>query len=116
MQSLSSKNKLVNPVSLEFNPKAVVGYKRVSFLEDDKKTGDRKDSLEVQDKLIRTYAERKGLPVRHMYCDPGVSGYDDANRPKFLAMKNEIEEGDIICVYDFSRVARKIKHLLVFLD
>jgi DNA invertase Pin-like site-specific DNA recombinase len=73
-----------------------LGYARVS-------THDQDETLQVR------ALEKTGIDA--LFIDHGVSG-TATSRPRFDAMIDGLEEGDVVVVYSLSRLSRGTKHLL----
>lgn len=84
---------------------AVVGYIRVS-------TNEQKNngiSLDAQEANIRDYAKSKGVKVRHIYKDGGISGKNIDKRPGLKRCLDEIKaQEELVCVSQ-SRLSRDVK-------
>lgn len=51
-------------------------------------------SIETQEAILRAYCERNGITIHEVYIDDGLSG-GNYNRPDFIRMKNDMDEGII---------------------
>lgn len=91
----------------------VYGYVRLSRDEDNRT----KESLEVQKRLIQTYAQENNLNIERIIEDSNISGYT-FNRPGLNELKNiiEDEEVDILLTKDLSRIGRHNGKTLIFLE
>ncbi len=91
----------------------VYGYARLSRDEDNRT----KESLEVQQNLIRSYAKENNLNLIKIFVDDNVSGYtfdrDDLNELKELIKKNKV---DVLLAKDLSRIGRHNAKTLFFLE
>ena len=65
--------------------------------------------LESQERSSRRFCEQRGWTVREVFCDPGVSGFKDVERPQFKRMMKSLrEDRDANLVFfDYSRFGRK---------
>lgn len=75
-------------------------------------------SLEMQDKANRTYAAQRGYTVVKTVQDPGVSGLQFAKRPGIREAIELVEAGeaDVIIVWRWSRLSRRLPHVNVIMD
>jgi site-specific DNA recombinase len=91
-----------------------VAYLRVSTEE---QAADDRVSLEVQERDIRGYCERRGYELVHTYCDPGYHG-DTANRPAFRRLCEDIpkEAFNIIVIWRGDRICRGFRPYVVLQD
>ena len=83
---------------------SVAGYCRLS--RDDENIGE-SGSISTQKEIIRQYCESHNMTVQEYYIDDGWCG-TNFERPDFLRMINDIDNGDIDCVItkDLSRLGR----------
>lgn len=79
-------------------------YERLSH--DDELQGE-SNSISNQKQLLMNFAETLGLPSPRHFVDDGISGLR-FDRPSFLAMLKDIEEGNIgtVLIKDMSRLGR----------
>jgi site-specific DNA recombinase len=91
----------------------VVGYVRLSRDED----RENYSSIIEQQNIIRDYAKGKGWVIEKMYIDDNYSGYT-FDRPEFINMMNELENGsiDLVIAKDLSRIGRNNGKVLVLID
>lgn len=92
-----------------------VGYVRVST-EEQAKDG---ESLQRQEALIRTEAQRQGWELVAVLRDEGISGGKPASkRPGFAALVAMVEAraASVAIVADLSRLSRSQKDTLIFLE
>ncbi len=90
-------------------PSKVYAYTRVST----QRQVDNGVSIEAQTEYINAYCRVNNLPLPIHYCDQAYSGTND-NRPAFIAMMDDISEGDIIICYSMSRLSRSTQNFLKF--
>jgi site-specific DNA recombinase len=83
----------------------ILGYCRVSTQEQ----REQGHSLEAQEKKIMDYAAYKGLTVKKVYKDEGISGADLQNRPALLELLKDIQPKQYLVVISLSRLARNAK-------
>jgi len=87
--------------------KIAVGYIRVSTLKQVKG-----HSLDYQQHDIEKHCEAKGLELKKLFIDKGLSGYK--HRPKFEEMKKYLETHDVgfVVTYTITRYGRSTQDLL----
>ena len=86
------------------------GYGRVST----ETQADKGYGLEAQEKEIRSYADKNGIDLAHVYMDAGISGNlqatdnDEAinKRVALMEMISALEDGDAVIVLNTSRLWR----------
>jgi site-specific DNA recombinase len=92
---------------------SVVGYVRVST----SRQAAEGVSLEAQRKQINAWAEARGLPVRGIYADEGISGFRTRNRPGVRrALEEACRRGATLVVYSLSRLARSTPDALAIVE
>lgn len=84
--------------------RSVIGYCRQSAARPGE-TGDTSLSLESQEQRIRTWADDNGFPIGAIFRDHDLKG-DDPNRPALRKAIDKLSAGDVLAVYDLSRLAR----------
>ncbi|MDQ5983474.1 MAG: hypothetical protein RUMPE_00493 [Eubacteriales bacterium SKADARSKE-1] len=92
----------------------IVGYVRISYDEDKENY----ESILNQKSILREYAKKNlGVDDIYIFEDDNFSGYS-FNRPGFLAMRKEIEKGNInvILSKDLSRLGRHNAKTLLFIE
>lgn len=64
-------------------------------------------SIETQEAILKSYCKQHGIEVYDVYIDDGLSG-GNFNRPGFIRLKEDMENGIINCVItkDLSRLGR----------
>lgn len=64
-------------------------------------------SIETQEAILRAYCEKNGITIHDVYIDDGLSG-GNYNRPDFIRMKQDMDDGVLNCVItkDLSRLGR----------
>jgi site-specific DNA recombinase len=77
------------------------GYARVSTT----MQGD-KNSIKAQIDQIEKYAKNNDLTIVRIVTDTGVSGTKMKNRKKFLEILDELDAGDALVSYEYSRISR----------
>lgn len=77
-------------------------------------------SLPAQRQTIKQYADFKGYKIVREYCDKGKSGKNAVNRPQFMQMMEDIEEGTdkvkYVIVFKLSRFGRNAADTLNYLQ
>ncbi len=68
------------------------------------------DSLDMQEKACRQYAELQGYQVVKTYSDNGVSGLT-SNRVGLQNLLQEIDKGSTVIAYDDTRLARSVEEM-----
>jgi len=68
-------------------------------------------SMETQEKKIKSHCEYKGLELVRLYKDAGISA-KDTRRPALQSLLKEAEEGDYVIVSDLSRLSRNTRDAL----
>jgi DNA invertase Pin-like site-specific DNA recombinase len=93
-------------------------YARVSVRDLD--NADDRDSIARQVEACRSYADAHGYAVapRHVFEEPGISGWSDKARPAWRALRRVVAEGEVdtVIVFAISRAARNTKRLLDFIE
>jgi site-specific DNA recombinase len=78
---------------------------------------DRRDGRSVQDqeRECRAECERKGWPVREVFCDNdiGASRHSGKARPEWEKLKAEIRPGDIVVMWESSRSTRDVQEHII---
>lgn len=91
----------------------IYGYARLSRDEDNRT----KESLEVQQSLIRSYAKENNLNLIKVFVDDNVSGYtfdrEGLNKLKELIKEDKV---DVLLAKDLSRIGRHNAKTLFFLE
>ncbi len=92
--------------------KKAIGYCRVST------QGQVDDgvSLEAQESKIRSWCELNGYELADICVDAGLSGKKAENRPGLQQALQAVADGDAICVYSLSRLARSTRDTLEISD
>ena len=69
--------------------------------------GQRNESIDAQVRAIKSFAEREGYALIHVYADRGISGTSD-NREEFQRMIEDAKNGDfqVVIVHKLDRFAR----------
>ncbi len=69
--------------------------------------GQRDESIDAQVRAIKSFAEREGYALIHVYADRGISGTSD-NREEFQKMVEDAKNGDfqVVIVHKLDRFAR----------
>lgn len=69
--------------------------------------GQRDESIDAQVRAIKSFAEREGYTLIHVYADRGISGTSD-NREEFQHMIEDAKNGDfqVVIVHKLDRFAR----------
>lgn len=69
--------------------------------------GQRDESIDAQVRAIKSFAEREGYALIHVYADRGISGTSD-NREEFQRMIEDAKNGDfqVVIVHKLDRFAR----------
>lgn len=77
-------------------------------------------SLPAQRQAIKQYADFKGYKIIREYCDNGRSGKNAINRPQFIQMMEDIEQGTdkvkFVIVFKLSRFGRNAADTLNYLQ
>ena len=77
-------------------------------------------SLPAQRQTIKQYADFKGYKIIREYCDNGKSGKNAINRPQFMQMIEDIENGTdkikFVIVFKLSRFGRNAADTLNYLQ
>ena len=77
-------------------------------------------SLPAQRQTIKKYAEYMGYKITREYCDNGKSGKNAINRPQFMQMMEDIENGKdkvkYVIVFKLSRFGRNAADTLFYLQ
>lgn len=77
-------------------------------------------SLPAQRQTIKHYAELMGYKIVREYCDNGKSGKNAINRPQFMQMMEDIENGTdkvkYVIVFKLSRFGRNAADTLFYLQ
>lgn len=70
---------------------------------------DKKDSISIESQIEHCKAKLAPNETYKIYCDRGFSG-KNTDRPQFLAMKRDIESGEIskVIIYRLDRISRAI--------
>jgi len=90
----------------------VFGYRRVST------QGQSSEgvSLDQQEQEIIRYCQSQGLHEPQILTDAGISGMLTDERPSYQRLMECCRDGDIVIVYDLSRLSRRAKEVLSALD
>ncbi|WP_341257830.1 recombinase family protein [Gordonia malaquae] len=74
--------------------------------------------VERQEEACRQLAELHGYAVAETFCDNSISAYKGVERPRFKALCDLIESGEIdrVYVYSTDRLARRTRDLLDLMD
>jgi site-specific DNA recombinase len=73
---------------------------------------DRNDgrSVEDQERECRAECDRRGWPVRAVFCDNSISASRYGNRrPEWERLKSELRAGDVLVVWEASRAGRDLQ-------
>ena len=73
---------------------------------------DRNDgrSVEDQERECRAECERRGWPVRAVFCDNSISASRyGKHRPEWERLKTQLRQGDVLIIWEFSRAAREME-------
>jgi DNA invertase Pin-like site-specific DNA recombinase len=74
-------------------------------------------SCEFQEQKCREYCEYRGLDVRNVYYDKGISGKRADNRPGLQkAMQEVCQRQGVLVVYDLFRLARSTRDAINILE
>ena len=87
----------------------IATYKRAS-------TDKQENSVDSQDKILKSYADMHQMNIIHEYVDDGISGRAAEKRPAFMQMIEDSAKGDFdaVLVYDSSRFARNLEESIVY--
>ncbi|WGI19246.1 recombinase family protein [Latilactobacillus sakei] len=96
------------------NMKKAVAYVRVSTV-DQAENG---YSIDAQINNIKQFCAKTGYELAHVYADRGISGKSTKKRVQLKQMLEDIKDNkfDAVVVWKYSRLARNLKDLLVFVD
>ena len=72
-----------------------------------------KQTVGMQEKAVRDYAEREGIQILKEYIDIGQSGTKES-RPQFDELLKDMRDKDFDCVlvYKLDRIGRSVNHLI----
>ena len=76
---------------------------------------DRNDgrSVDDQERECRAECERRGWPVRKVFCDNSISASRYGNRrPEWERLKTELRQGDVLVMWEASRAARDLEEFV----
>lgn len=75
------------------------------------------DSIEVQVGKCTEWCHKNGIPILGVYADEATSGMKDT-RPRYAAMMRDLKDGvgDMVVIYDQSRMFRKMTAWFDFRD
>jgi site-specific DNA recombinase len=82
----------------------ILGYCRVSTI-DQAREG---ISLETQEEKIKEYAKQRGVPIKAIYRDEGISGGNLLARPAMKQLILDVKARDYVVVLSISRLSRNL--------
>ena len=106
--------KLLNNIEDENTRKRLVLYTRVSTIEQSEEGY----SIDEQERLLRSWAEKNNYEVYKCYSDRGISGKDIKNRPALKELLKDAEEKkfDMVISWKINRISRKLADVLKIVD
>lgn len=106
--------KLLNNIEDENVRKRLALYTRVSTIEQSEEGY----SIDEQERLLRSWAEKNNYEVYKCYSDRGISGKDIKNRPALKELLKDAEEKkfDMVISWKINRISRKLADVLKIVD
>ena len=106
--------KLLNNIEDENLRKRLALYTRVSTIEQSEEGY----SIDEQERLLRSWAEKNNYEVYKCYSDRGISGKDIKNRPALKELLKDAEEKkfDMVISWKINRISRKLADVLKIVD
>ena len=106
--------KLLNNIEDENTRKRLILYTRVSTIEQSEEGY----SIDEQERLLRSWAEKNNYEVYKCYSDRGISGKDIKNRPALKELLKDAEEKkfDMVISWKINRISRKLADVLKIVD
>ncbi len=106
--------KLLNNIEDENVRKILALYTRVSTIEQSEEGY----SIDEQERLLRSWAEKNNYEVYKCYSDRGISGKDIKNRPALKELLKDAEEKkfDMVISWKINRISRKLADVLKIVD
>lgn len=106
--------KLLNNIEDENARKSLALYTRVSTIEQSEEGY----SIDEQERLLRSWAEKNNYEVYKCYSDRGISGKDIKNRPALKELLKDAEEKkfDMVISWKINRISRKLADVLKIVD
>ena len=106
--------KLLNNIEDENARKRLAIYTRVSTIEQSEEGY----SIDEQERLLRSWAEKNNYEVYKCYSDRGISGKDIKNRPALKELLKDAEEKkfDMVISWKINRISRKLADVLKIVD
>ena len=106
--------KLLNNIEDENARKRLALYTRVSTIEQSEEGY----SIDEQERLLRSWAEKNNYEVYKCYSDRGISGKDIKNRPALKELLKDAEEKkfDMVISWKINRISRKLADVLKIVD
>ena len=106
--------KLLNNIEDENARKRLALYTRVSTIEQSEEGY----SIDEQERLLRSWAEKNNYEVYKCYSDRGISGKDIKNRPALKELLKDAEEKkfDMVISWKINRISRKLADVLRIVD
>ena len=107
-------NKLLNNIEDENVRKRLALYTRVSTIEQSEEGY----SIDEQERLLMSWAEKNNYEVYKCYSDRGLSGKDIKNRPALKELLKDAEEKkfDMVISWKINRISRKLADVLKIVD
>ena len=106
--------KLLNNIEDENTRKRLALYTRVSTIEQSEEGY----SIDEQERLLMSWAEKNNYEVYKCYSDRGISGKDIKNRPALKELLKDAEEKkfDMVISWKINRISRKLADVLKIVD
>ena len=106
--------KLLNNIEDENARKRLALYTRVSTIEQSEEGY----SIDEQERLLRSWAEKNNYEVYKCYSDRGISGKDIKNRSALKELLKDAEEKkfDMVISWKINRISRKLADVLKIVD
>ena len=106
--------KLLNNIEDENLRKRLALYTRVSTIEQSEEGY----SIDEQERLLRSWAEKNNYEVYKCYSDRGISRKDIKNRPALKELLKDAEEKkfDMVISWKINRISRKLADVLKIVD
>ena len=106
--------KLLNNIEDENVRKRLALYTRVSTIEQSEEGY----SIDEQERLLRSWAEKNNYEVYKCYSDRGSSGKDIKNRPALKELLKDAEEKkfDMVISWKINRISRKLADVLKIVE
>ncbi|MDU3411051.1 recombinase family protein [Clostridium sp.] len=106
--------KLLNNIEDENVRKRLALYTRVSTIEQSEEGY----SIDEQERLLRSWAEKNNYEVYKCYSDRGISGKDIKNRPALKELLKDAEEKkfDMVISWKINRISRKLADVLKIVE